>query len=610
MNILNPSALYLLLLIPPVVILYFMKLRRKRFMVTASFLWDKVMQEARVDSFFQKLKVNILLILQILFILFIIAALIRPYFQSLGSLSSETIFIIDTSASMKVKENGKSRFQLAKDKINELIKEARSGSSFMLIGVSDEAEILSGFTTDKTKIKNILDRLKLTDTGTDIKPAALLAISLLKSHSEARVFLIGDKMPKDRELNLEEIPAFNFIPIGSVKSNVAITSFDISRASPNSPAQMFVRVDNFSQEPVETFLEISFNDVLREARDVKLAPNKGKGFIFTIPVSFSGMVRAQIQSEDKFTTDNTVQAYAGKPEKIKILLVSNDNPFLNKILTLLPGVTVDLTDDKNVEIKDIDNYKITIWNNSKVPKVTRGNHIFINCDFIDKNLDSKGTIKYPAIISWEKEHPLFRFLDLSDVSILESENVKAPPGSRIMIQGDKAPLMILREKGSFRGIYVLFDLIKSDWQLLPSFPIFIANAVNYLGEQGGLSGIENHKTGEVLQLDFITDNNFEIKDPSNNKVHEFSKAGNSPSVPLKYAGIYTVKTQKGTFSFPVNLVNRSESMIEPDPPMEIKTTKTAGGRTFSLIREVWWEIALIALLLIIMEWYIFNKRRV
>ncbi len=611
MNILNPTALYLLLLIPPVVILYFMKLRRKRFIVTAAFLWDKVMKEARVDSFFQKLRFNILLILQILFILFLVSSLIRPYFQSMGTLSSETIFIIDTSAGMKTDEGGKTRFDLAREKINAYLDEARVGSAFMLMGVSDEARILSGFTTDKTKIRGILAKLKPMDTGTDLKPAVLLALSLLKSHPDARIFLVGDRMPHDPELKLEEIPAFNFITVGQNRKNVGITAFDISRASTDGPAEMFVRVDNFSPEPVETFLEISFNGVLREAREANIPDGKGQGFIFRIPADFSGTVKAHLPIKDGLASDNTVQAFINKPEKVKGLLISDDNPFLTRLLSLLPGISMEVSKNSDYNKDTLKNYNIVIWNNSEVPKLTTGNHIFINCTFPGTGIKSEGKIAYPRIMSWERNSPIFRFVDMSDVSIAEAQEVKLPQGARSLMQGEKSPLMFMVEKQNFRGVYVMFDLLKTDWQLLPSFPIFMANAVNYLGELGGLSGIELHKTGEILQLEWITKGtDFEVKDPSGKKVEEISMKGDFPGVMLQEMGTYQVKSGNSTVSYPVNLVNREESNIEPDPPMAIKETRTAKGQSFPLIREIWWELALVGLLVLILEWYIFNRRRV
>jgi len=358
-----------------------MKLRRKELLITGSFLWKKVMQDARVDSFFQKLKVNILLIIQILIILFIVSALVRPYFESLGTLSSETILIIDTSAGMKALEGKTTRIQMAKDKIFTMLQEARTGSAFMLIGVADKPVILSGFTTDREKIRNILKNLEPTDTASDIKPAIILAASLLKSHSDAEIFLIGDKLPKDKDFKVEDLPSFHFISTGSSRNNAGITAFDISRHASSKKTELYVKTESFSPSPVNAFLEISLNDKLTEARELKLEPGGSEGFVFKIPSGFSGMVQAELSIKDDLVSDNTARAWIGKTRDVSTLLVTKGNPFLRRLLAIIPGVKSEQIGESDLKTENLKNYDLIIWENSNVPDINSGNHLFINCRF-------------------------------------------------------------------------------------------------------------------------------------------------------------------------------------------------------------------------------------
>ncbi len=586
--------------------------------MTASFLWKKVMQDARVDSFFQKLKVNILLILQILFILFVIAALLRPYFKSLGTLSAETIFIIDTSASMSAGEGNKSRLSLAKEKVRELLNQARWGSSFMLISADDRAKILSGFTTDKSKVNKLIGDIQPTDRRTDLKPAILLALSLLKTHKNAEIFLVGDKMPDYGDLNLKDLPAFRFISVGRNQQNVAITSCDVSRLSRKGPSDLFVKVENFSPSPVNTFLEISFNDVLREAREISLDPGISKSFIFKVPADFSGLIKADIPLKDSLSSDNTAWIRVGSAGDVKILLISDENPFLQKVLSLLPGVSVEMINDSNLKDLKLNKYDVIVWNSSKVPSSisskkssSKGNHLFINCDFKAGDIETSDVFDYPSVMSWESTHPLFRFVNLENLAISQSTQVKLPPGARMLVEGDGGPLIFLVEKKNFRGIYILFNLFKSDWQLLPSFPIFMANAVDFLNQQGSITSANHYKTGETVSLDFVKpEDKISIVNPGNIKSDNLNQTGKLPRLSLHWAGLYSVKAGKRNIKIPVNLLNRKESDIKPDSSTKLKESESNKGTTFSLIREIWWELALAALLLLVLEWYIFQKRRV
>ncbi|HAH49599.1 MAG TPA: hypothetical protein DCM07_33130, partial [Planctomycetaceae bacterium] len=75
------SAWYLLLLVP-LLIFYFLKLKRPHQRVPSLALWSQVINDRRVNSPFQKFKRSILLLLQILLLLFLVLALMQPYVQS------------------------------------------------------------------------------------------------------------------------------------------------------------------------------------------------------------------------------------------------------------------------------------------------------------------------------------------------------------------------------------------------------------------------------------------------------------------------------------------------------------------------------------------------
>lgn len=611
MNWLNPTAAWFLLVIPPVIILYFMKLRREEYRVTAAFLWDRVIREARVDSFFQKLKFNVLLILQILFLLFVVFALMRPFFRSIGVLPKQTVFIIDNSASMGTVENGKIRLDIAREKINEFIDEAASGSSFMLITASDKPETLSGFTTDRARIRDLLSRVRVKDTTSNLTAAVLLAASLLRTNPHAGIVLVGDRAIDENIIKQEEIPRFNYVPVGSNQPNLGIIDFALSRQSSISPPGLFVRVGNFSSKSYQTYLEIYLEKDLAEARQVNLEPGEVQSFVFTVPADFSGIVTARLPVEDSLKADNQAQAVIKKYEKIKVLLITSENPFLERTLAILPDLILSEIVPEEVGDVNPEDYQLVVWDNCRVPDVETGKHVFINCEFKNNSTASKDKFENPYVIDWKKDHPLFRYVDLSDVSISSSQKIDVPEKAQILVESQGPALIYFLKDGRMEGLYITFDLLNSDWPLFPSFPMFFGNAVDFLTGRGGDYGIANYKTGQAVTLDFLEKGEkVRILAPGQVLERSFDTGQKQLTLNLEKVGIYRVKTGKKTHLIPANLLSREESRVTPDSPVKLKTAQIETFKEIPLVKEIWQSLVLVALLILTLEWYIFNRRRV
>ena len=70
------------LLLVPLIIFYFLKLRRPRFEIPSLALWRQVISDQRVNSPFQKFKRNLLLLLQILLLCSLIMGAMQPYLST------------------------------------------------------------------------------------------------------------------------------------------------------------------------------------------------------------------------------------------------------------------------------------------------------------------------------------------------------------------------------------------------------------------------------------------------------------------------------------------------------------------------------------------------
>src|SRR3954447_11058582 len=113
-SFLNPwaAAAAAAIAVPALLVLYFLKLRRREVPVASTLLWRKAIQDLQVNAPFQKLRRNLLLLLQLILLILLLLAFMRPVSNYTAPPGQTTVILIDRSASMAAKDqDGKSRLE-------------------------------------------------------------------------------------------------------------------------------------------------------------------------------------------------------------------------------------------------------------------------------------------------------------------------------------------------------------------------------------------------------------------------------------------------------------------------------------------------------------------
>src|SRR3954451_9910477 len=145
--------------VPSLLILYFLKLRRREMAVSSTLLWKKAIQDLQVNAPFQKLRRNLLLMLQLALLLALCLALSRPVSNYKPGAGKTSVILVDRSASMSAKDSdkGKSmRLDEAKRRAKELVDSMGRNAQAMLIAYDDQAEVVQRFTSDTAALRTAI----------------------------------------------------------------------------------------------------------------------------------------------------------------------------------------------------------------------------------------------------------------------------------------------------------------------------------------------------------------------------------------------------------------------------------------------------------------------
>src|SRR6201747_2508443 len=94
------ASAWLFALLVPLVVFYFLKLKRPRMEIPSLVLWRQVMSDQRVNSPFQRFKRHLLLLLQILILALLALAAMQPFLRREATRGQRLPILIDISASM------------------------------------------------------------------------------------------------------------------------------------------------------------------------------------------------------------------------------------------------------------------------------------------------------------------------------------------------------------------------------------------------------------------------------------------------------------------------------------------------------------------------------
>src|SRR5579883_3558128 len=177
MDILVPEALAFGLIIPIILLLYFMRPKRQERVVGSTLLWQQALQNLQASQPWQRLRITPLLLLQLLAAIFIVLVLARPAIFTSSPLSGDTIVILQASASMQATDVAPSRFQVAKSQISDLIDGLGPADRLSLITMARSPQVLIANSSDQSQLQAALQRATVTNQDADLEQALSLATS-------------------------------------------------------------------------------------------------------------------------------------------------------------------------------------------------------------------------------------------------------------------------------------------------------------------------------------------------------------------------------------------------------------------------------------------------
>lgn len=611
MSFLNPLALLALLGIPVLVLLYFLKLKRPRVTVASTLLWQKVIEDMRVNAPFQKLKRSLLLLLQVLILAAAAFALARPILSVRDTRDESLIVLLDTSASMLAREpGGKTRLQLAREEILREAVSLGSGREMMLIVFHRAARVACGFTTNRRRLRETVLAVRGAETGTDVAPALRLAESVATTRRNPRVLLFSDGA-FDSPGRVGLPAAVEYRRIGSPRPNLAVTSLDIRRATrERTRVEMFVALENLATREFSGNMSVSLDGKDLDSKFFSVPAGETLSQVFRADLAAGGTFEVAFDADDALACDNRAWKVIPPPARRELLLVGEDNFFLERICAASPGTSYRSVTPAEIERVSPEAYSTVIWNAVAAPKVLPTDSIYLGCVPPAPGFTAGPAIKNPDIVDWATGHPVNRFLDFNNLLVSAAVTLGAPEEATILLRSSSTPLAVLALLPSGVVCVTAFDPRSSNWPLLVSFPVFLQNCLGHFEELRTARLRTNIAAGAPIAAaspggrPTVTLPSGETVAMSRGASGEYLFADTSR------CGIYRVDLPGGEVRHvAANLFNRAESRLETADTLTLgNDTIAAAAGPARITREYWKPLLAGCVAILLLEWLVYHRR--
>jgi Ca-activated chloride channel family protein len=545
---------------------YIIKMRRRRFEVPFSRLWQRVLEQRDANALWKQLKRLLSLLLILLIIGIMLFAALDPTLGAVDRQARSVVILFDTSASMKAMDGNEkgdqSRLDAAKLKTKRLIDGMGGGDVAMVMKVDGQATPMSRFSNDAPMLDKIVDGITASDTPADLTRALGAAADALRDRTNPLIVLVSDGAFPEQQLGLvswgpgpalaappapgtpptppgapgawsaKNLAAVDlakmdvrYLPVGRRSDNVGIIAFNVRRYIANKAAyEVYIEVQNFGQEPAHRQLTLYNGETPVDVRKLDLAPGQRLHQIYAkLPASADDKLRASLRpvegpgGSDPFALDDEAFALLPAKKKQKVLLVGSPNLYLEGALLVyenidLVGRISPATYDADPRVADGADVVVFDEHTPEVLPPPPASLLFFHPTGPNSPIAVRGEAKSPHITEIDEGHPVMRWVTLTDVYMDRTDTFAPDPrkGESTLAFSVTDSVIAAKRDGKRKILAIGFSLpapgreSATDLTLRVAFPMLLVNALDWFaGDQTDL--LTTYPTGsrERVPLDGV-----------------------------------------------------------------------------------------------------------
>jgi hypothetical protein len=568
--------------------IFLIKLRPPRTLVPSLLLWQKVLDESRERTLWERIRRAVSLAVTVAIALMLALAAVQPQrrLSPQSARSGRRLIVLDSSLTMMARTStGETRWERAVAQAKRL--SAAAAGEVALATTADG--LVEGPTADRALIDAALDRLAPTGSDRTLWPhvAAAADVHFVTDGALARAV--------DADVVVHSV--------FEAAANVAITAFAVRPSfDPDRAADAYLEVANYapSAQQVKVVLTRGAMPILDRTLDM----SAGESLRQVIPIARGGgeALRTRVEARhNALAIDDEAFAWVDRARPLNVVIVSDDPAWLSSLLARDPSVRGSISSTAGYPngVEDVDLIVFDRWAPSSPPRIPA---LYVAPPRAASWLfgAENASAADEARPRWERTsaHAVVRGIDPATLTIERAHSYSGPQLLPVAQSARGTPLVSVVETPEQRAVIVAFGPRDSNLTSAPAFPVLIGNAIDWLTAPFG-------HASRTPGLAALNDTVSAIAGPRGTSV-PVSHVNHAALGVLSAPGLYTVQGRGGRGTIAVNAGDPRLSDLT-------KTTLSGANKDDSVrpgigARPWWIYAAFFAFLLAAAEWWTWQRR--
>ena len=587
------------------VYLFRLKLRPPRVLIPSLLLWRRVLDEAREQTLWERIRRAVSLALTLVIALALALAMLRPGWRAgaEGQSAGRLLVVLDASWSMDARTSGgETRWRRAVGEARRLFA-AASGSEMALATTADG--IVEGPTTDLALIETALDRVRPGGSDSTAWPrlAGASAVHFLTDGATAR-----------------SVDASAIVhTVFEAAANVGVTALEVRPSlTTGNAGDAYLEVGNFAAGAQTVRVRVRRGTGTALDREFQMGPSELLRQVIPIPVGGDPALEVAVEApQNALEADDHAYAWVERSQPVAVTVVGAQTQWLRAAFERDPGVRATFVDPAAYTARPPAATGVVVfdrWAPSEPPAIPA--LLFAppaSTPWLRAAAPTSG--EAGTRVAAEERKPRWEtpgthaVVQGVDPFTLTLERARAYPAQSLLPVARSTrgtPLVYVDESSGARRVIVSFGVDESNLTAAPGFPVLLGNALEWLARPTFFASVDADAR-QASRPGLITfSGRVEKVTGRDGESVPLTRVGEHAFARLKRPGLYSAEAGAARSTFAINLADPQLSNLTRTNPFASGRARTvsAGGSAWA-----WWVYcAAAAFALALAEWWTWQRR--